>query len=317
MGDLDLPRISPRLQETGFKILERPPLPRPPPVDSGRVWLVLQRGDIGLYPAKLGKLFRLQLKDAKIAEGIYYRGTVGEHEGVLRWFCVGPFDWALRWILRGSAPPRRIDSGAATHFSEFCCNRSTRLVAAFVALFVGLLGSVGTWRQVNVARIAAEAAKTSADASMMSAQYAGTRALANVRIDWLETLRDTLSEYHSILMSWHDDEPAADDEAKAKIKEQQDVDYRKLSFLGTKLDLLLNQEKKYQKDLWQVSDDIMKLEKPTEADLDQADKKLVVAARIVLDFHWRKIKAEILGNPPLKEPLAERRTKSATIQPGD
>lgn len=152
---------------------------------------------------------------------------------------------------------------------------------------------------------------------MMSAQYAGTRALANVRIDWLETLRDTLSEYHSILMSWHDDEPAADDEAKAKIKEQQDVDYRKLSFLGTKLDLLLNQEKKYQKDLWQVSDDIMKLEKPTEADLDQADKKLVVAARIVLDFHWRKIKAEILGNPPLKEPLAERRTKSATIQPGD
>ena len=156
----------------------------------------------------------------------------------------------------------------------------------------------------EVAKVSAEAAKTSADAAMMNAKYAGTRALAGVRMDWLKTLRDTLAEYHSIIMCWTDDDTAADSETKAKNEEKQDKDRRQLSFLGTKLDLLLNQEKKYQKELWQVSDDIMKLPEPTEADLEAGDKKLVEAARKVFDFHWRKIKAEMLGDPPLKEPLA-------------
>ena len=35
--------------------------------------------------------------------------------------------------------------------------------------------------------------KTSANAAMMTATNAGTRALANVRLDWLQRLRDTLS----------------------------------------------------------------------------------------------------------------------------
>jgi hypothetical protein len=63
---------------------------------------------------------------------------------------------------------------------------------------------------------------------------------------------------------------------------------------------LLNQKKKYQQALWQVSDDILNLENPTDKDCEAADKRLVEAARVVLDFHWRKIKAEILGDQPLK-----------------
>lgn len=179
---------------------------------------------------------------------------------------------------------------------------TTALITAMIALLVGLLGFIGNWRQVNVAKIAAESAKTSADAAMMSAKYAGTRALANVRITWLETLRDTLSEYHSILMNLESEHEYATDQARALAKKKQDEDNRKLSYLGTKLDLLLNQQKQYQKDLWQISDDILKLNNPTDTELELADEKLVAAARKVLDFHWRKIKAEILGEPALKEP---------------
>ena len=141
---------------------------------------------------------------------------------------------------------------------------------------------------------------------MMNANYAGTRELAQVRIDWLELVRDTLSEYHSILMTPKIEDPNADEAAKAKAKEKIEADRRQLSYLGTKLDLLLNQNKKLQKALWQVSDDILKKTdaRPlTEEELDEADKQLVAAARNVLDFHWQKIKAEILGKPKETEPL--------------
>nr|WP_166305799.1 hypothetical protein [Bradyrhizobium sp. 2S1]MCK7671756.1 hypothetical protein [Bradyrhizobium sp. 2S1] len=133
---------------------------------------------------------------------------------------------------------------------------------------------------------------------MMTAKHAGTRALANVRLEWLQSLRDTLSEYHSILMSWEDDEPA-----------KTDADYRRLSYLGTQLDLLLNQRKKYQQALWQVSDDILKME--TRDERQAQDERLVIAAREVLDFHWRKIKAEIVGGAALQEPPYERPPQSA------
>jgi len=176
------------------------------------------------------------------------------------------------------------------------------IVAAF-SIIVSLLSLVVTYsmgsRQIETAKIAA-------DAAMMNAKHAGTRALANVRLEWLNDLRDTLSKYHSILMSPEDAAPdEGDDEAKAKAKEKADKDSRDLSYLGTKLDLLLNQKKKYQQALWQVSDDILKIENPTEDQYDNADRELVVAARNVFDFHWRKIKAEILGNEELKEPPAE------------
>jgi hypothetical protein len=173
------------------------------------------------------------------------------------------------------------------------------LIVAALSMTASLLGLLITYqlgsKQVEIAKIAA-------DAAMMNAKHAGTRALATVRLEWLKDLRDTLSTYHSILMSPDDEAPEGSDQAKAKAKEKADKDTRDLSYLGTKLDLLLNQKKKYQQALWQVSDDILNLENPTEKDYDKADKDLVVAARSVLDFRWRKIKAEVLGREELKEP---------------
>ncbi|MCA6099179.1 hypothetical protein [Bradyrhizobium australafricanum] len=169
------------------------------------------------------------------------------------------------------------------------------LIAALVALIVGLVSPIITYKMGSKQ---AAIAKTAADAAMMTAKQAGTRALANVRLEWLKSLRDSLSEYHSILMSWEDDDPA-----------KTDADYRRLSYLGTQLDLLLNQRKKYQQALWQVSDDILKLD--TQNERQAQDERLVTAAREVLDFHWRKIKAEIVGSKPLQEPPYERPTQSA------
>lgn len=174
------------------------------------------------------------------------------------------------------------------------------LIAAGVALIVGLVSPLLTYM---IGSKQAANARISADAAMMTAKYAGTRALANVRIDWLGSVRDTLSEYHSILMT--PTEVISNPEDDAKQKEKAAADRRQLSFLGTKLDLLLNQGKRYQKALWQVSDDILRktdVGPLTEQELEAADKQLVTAARKVLDFHWQKIKAEILGREKLTEP---------------
>jgi hypothetical protein len=182
------------------------------------------------------------------------------------------------------------------------------LVASGVALLIGIAGFIVNWRQGNVAKRSADAANTSAEAARKTAEYAGTRALANVRIVWLNSVRDILSEYHSILMTPKEEPPLADEEAKASVREKTAVDRRQLSFLGTKLDLLLNQEKKFQKELWQVTDDILKRTDSgplSESDLEIADKQLVIVARKVIDFHWQKIQAEILGQPQLTEPQYE------------
>jgi hypothetical protein len=63
---------------------------------------------------------------------------------------------------------------------------------------------------------------------------------------------------------------------------------------------MLNQKKQYQKALWKVSYDILNME--TKEQRQGADERPVIAAREVLDFHWRKIKVEILGKEAVKEP---------------
>jgi hypothetical protein len=50
---------------------------------------------------------------------------------------------------------------------------------------------------------------------------------------------------------------------------------------------------------------VLREEDPTAADYTAADKRLGEAAREVFAFHWRKIKAEIPGNEPLKEPACD------------
>jgi hypothetical protein len=172
------------------------------------------------------------------------------------------------------------------------------LIAAVFALVSGVGGPVASYligsRQADVAARQASAAKVSADAARATALNAGDRALANVRLGWLQAVRDNLSEYHSILMSAQDPHDKLDAEELKALKAKWDTDERRLSYLGTQLDLLLNQQKPLQQNLWKISDDILILK--TKKERQTKDGELVAAARAVLDFEWQKIKREMRGS---------------------
>lgn len=176
------------------------------------------------------------------------------------------------------------------------------LIAAVFALVSGVGGPVASYligsRQANIAAGQASAAKVAADAARATALSAGDRALANVRLSWLQSLRDNLSEYHSILMSAQDPHERLDEEERKALKAQWDADERRLSHLGTQLDLLLNQQKPLQQKLWKISDEILNLN--TKKERQSKDEELVTAARAVLDFEWQKIKREMRGEGLMK-----------------
>jgi hypothetical protein len=174
---------------------------------------------------------------------------------------------------------------------------AVNVVVALVALVGSICGPVVAYRlgvrQADIASAQAAAAKTSADAAMTTARGAGTRALATSRLDWLKALRENLSEYHAILMSSGDPDTSQTEEEAKAAKARYDADERRLALLGTQLDLLLNQKNDLHQRLWQVSDDILKIE--GKYNRWARDKELVAAARAVIENEWQKIKREMRG----------------------
>jgi hypothetical protein len=153
-------------------------------------------------------------------------------------------------------------------------------VAAIVAALLALIsGIAGPLVQLSIGKRQAKAAQTSSDAAMLTAKNAGNREIARLRISWMDKLRDTLAEYHSILMSQKDTE----------TKENT----QKLSQLGTQLDLLLNQDDRIQKDLWDIADKIYQARSLLERQSYDAD--LIKAGRAVFKAEWEKIKEEMQG----------------------
>lgn len=160
------------------------------------------------------------------------------------------------------------------------------LFAAISGMIVGLTGAsvalIIGWRQGTSSRLAAEAAKASAEASTTTAKAsertaraAGDRAIATMRLQWVQDLRKILSEYHSVLVSYESD------------------DYRKVSELGTHLDLMLNLDEPEQKALWDVADRMFRIKDKNERVL--MDTELMAAGRLVLKKEWQKIKLEQQG----------------------
>jgi hypothetical protein len=150
-------------------------------------------------------------------------------------------------------------------------------IAAAMLAFVS--GVLGPFVQLRVGKMQASAAQRAADAAMLTAKNAGTREIARMRLAWMDKLRDTLSEYHSILMSVDESD--------------QDKEAQKLSLLGTQLDLLLNQDDLKQKALWDVTNNIFICDMREER--QNMDRELVEAGRDVLKSEWEKIKAEMRG----------------------
>jgi hypothetical protein len=153
------------------------------------------------------------------------------------------------------------------------------LLAAILAFVVGLTTAffalITGWRQGTSARLSAEAAKASADAAVLTARAAGDRAIATMRLQWVQDLRKILSEYHAVLVSY------------------EAADYRKVSELGTQLDLMLNLEETEQRELWDIAEEVFRTK-----DKDKRialDPKLMAAGRRVLKKEWQQIKWELRG----------------------
>src|SRR5262245_41625303 len=120
---------------------------------------------------------------------------------------------------------------------------------------------------------------------MLTAQNAGTREIATMRLAWMAKLRDTVAQFHSILM-------IREDVDQAKSAEE-------LSLLGTQLDLLLNREDKFQRDLWEITDKTYNSQSQEER--QSMDEKLIAAGRAVLKAEWEKVKAEMRGSRSKRE----------------
>jgi hypothetical protein len=115
-----------------------------------------------------------------------------------------------------------------------------KTVVAFASMILAFIGVVlGPLVQLRIGSKQAAAAQRAVDLT-------GSRAIATMRLEWMEKLRDTLSEFHSILM------------IKENVDKEKDA--VKLSHLGTEIDLLLNQQDEVQKVLWDITDKIYKCE---------------------------------------------------------
>jgi len=181
---------------------------------------------------------------------------------------------------------------ARAFFGEtFSDSRTTAAVLSAFFAFAALV--VQFWvgaKQANIGSHQANASRISADAAMLMAQSSGNRAIASMRIKWVEELRKVLSEYHSILMSH-------ENFTDLNLK-------RQLVDLGTQLDLMMNMNEPDQKALWGLADKIYMTEDLEER--KKLDPALMAAGRLVLKNEWEKIKRELRGEytdwPPLSGP---------------
>ncbi|MGY3149347.1 transposase-like protein [Bradyrhizobium sp. USDA 3397] len=90
--------------------------------------------------------------------------------------------------------------------AEFIKGNPAAAVAAVAAVFAFIAGVLGPLVQWRIGRRQAIASQTSAEASMLTARTAGAREIAKLRMSWMEELRQSLCEYHAILMSTEDGE---------------------------------------------------------------------------------------------------------------
>jgi hypothetical protein len=173
----------------------------------------------------------------------------------------------LNWLTQNS-----ISQAAATIIASIA-TLTIGFLTTITALVIGL-------RQGSAAKVAARAAAKNAQAALLSTRLAGHREIAKLRIQWMETLRNTLAEYHAVLMTWDEERDAV--EGKKPME--------RLVLLGTQIDLLLNQDNDAQKKLWDVAERIYHL--PT-SEAQKEDKALVEAARNVLKLEWERVKSEM------------------------
>ena len=145
------------------------------------------------------------------------------------------------------------------------------LIAAAVALVVG-------WRSSLAANKSADAALISARAAQMNAERAGVHRVAAFRQEWINTVIETLSNYHSIELT------------KMEVTATKAEDLRKMAALRTKLEILLNPN---ESDTAELLNEMDRLRLSTDSTAREGhDVEIVRIARILLKKEWARIKGE-------------------------
>ena len=147
--------------------------------------------------------------------------------------------------------------------------------AACAATFAGIVAAI----QGYVGHRQSKAALVSAKAAMMNAHNAGRHTIAASRQNWIDTVIETLSEYHALLMAMGDGRSLADDDDK------------KLAALQTKLEILLNPDETDTIALLSATDGILHGKTPEER--RERSREMVKIARRLLKTEWVRIKTAL------------------------
>ena len=147
--------------------------------------------------------------------------------------------------------------------------------AACAAGAAGLVAAI----QAYVGHRQSRAALVSANAAMMNAQNVGRHTIAEFRQKWIDTVIETLSEYHAILTTMGDGRPLPPE------------DNKKLSALRTKLEILLNPDETDTIALLKATDEIRQGE--TQKERSAKSTEMVQVARRLLKTEWVRFKTEL------------------------
>ena len=152
---------------------------------------------------------------------------------------------------------------------------ATSLAAVLIAPIVQIM--VG-FKQARIAKSSAEAAKLSAEAALRNSRNTGVQLIAASRQKWIDNLRDTLSEFHSITLT------------ENEYPYPKEVD-RKLSMLGTKVELLLNPNEDSSKQILGLINRIYDSKSISER--ESLDLEFVAAAQAILKTEWDRVKRDL------------------------
>lgn len=151
-------------------------------------------------------------------------------------------------------------------------------LSAFAAAAAALAATAVAVIQLYVGHRQSKAALVAAQAAAKNAESTGRYKVAEFRQTWIDSVIETLSQYHALAMKQSPQSPASEKELIESMT------------LRTKLELLLNPNEPATVTLLKVMDEISEIE---PADRQAKNDELLQVARELLKAEWVRIKEEL------------------------
>jgi hypothetical protein len=152
-------------------------------------------------------------------------------------------------------------------------------LSAFAAAAAAVAATAVAGINLYIGHRQSKAAILSAHAAIKTADSVGHRRIAEFRQEWIENVRDTLSEYLSLLILVTGEDPLTQE------------DHKRLLALRTKLQLLLNPDEDHTKALMKVLDDIQA--EHTVGSRVTKSSEAVMTAIDLLKAEWIRLQKEL------------------------